>query len=154
MAHSITQHPPSAIAFPTAARPSALGFGFGTPTRSPLASVNFGQWASPTGFGGGQGAGPSTSASPLKPRPSPYPTSAHRTASNLKRGRRSSSPPPSPTPSHASTSRKSSTGGQDEMPGSRRMKKLRQDPKAEELSSQVDVGMMLGESSCPCLESS
>lgn len=130
MAHPLTQHPPSALAFNSAPRPSPLGFGFGVPgsssgplgfgqPKSPgfggsLQSFGFGQNTPSSSFGqsGNNGSpSPSTSRRPsIRTAPYPSPLGPRSTglttgtpSQSLKRQRKSPSPTPSSSPSPSSS---------------------------------------------------
>ena len=110
MAHPLTQHPPSALPFTSASRPSPLGFGFGCTT-----SISaFGLQA--TQFGGNAGLPSAFMTSPngtssLARRnlvaPLATSTPSDHKQVYLKRQRRSSSSSPSSSPSPPSLSRPS-----------------------------------------------
>lgn len=153
MARPVTQHPPSALQFPSASRTSTLGFGFASPlhTRSPFADVannsiysspqasastSFNPFASPVGFG----SVPPSQAKPFKAR-HPPPISSTITPRLLKRGRHSTSPSPPSSPT-------SSIAGSPNLGHKRlslsRAKKQRQE-QAPAISDDLDLGLMLGE---------
>ncbi|GFZ43656.1 hypothetical protein JCM24511_01376 [Saitozyma sp. JCM 24511] len=120
MAHPLTQHPPSALPFPSASRPSPLAFGFGFPSSSssftntsPFASVSGARavdsygpiaFASPSanGASGAGGVASSPSRAPLHPVRVTFglsPRSGPSVSTSLKRSRASPSPTPSSSPS-------------------------------------------------------
>jgi hypothetical protein len=147
MSRPITQHPPSALQFPSASRTSSLGFGFASPfpaARSPFTDVGHGNmfppptsfnnpFSSPTGMPSGQNA----KASKARPSPSAAVNMAPRL---MKRSRHSTSPSPPTSP----TASMGSPGHSHKRLSITRSKKQRHE-QGPPISEELDLGLMLGE---------
>lgn len=162
MARPIAQHPPSALQFPSASRPSTLGFGFASSTaRSPFADVanaNMSTSVSFNPFGSPIHSPADLQRKAFRPRPVLASTSS-APPRVLKRSRYSTSPSPPGSPASATSSspnaigKRSSHTRSKDLPtvddlalsaNNRVAKKVKQVPEGT-INEDLDMGLMLGE---------
>ncbi|ORY33740.1 hypothetical protein BCR39DRAFT_518954 [Naematelia encephala] len=125
MAHPLTQHPPSALPFTAASRPSVLGFGFGFPSSSTSSLSSTPAFATQARLPSGNVSHVAfgSPASPYK-RPAVSVRTGNTPHVSLKRPRRSASPSSSPSPSPSSSELSSPSNASGELPKGRANKDL------------------------------